>query len=115
MEDPGDFDKRAHEIQITKLIFKEVQQSLINGNFFDVEEDAVTTALNELLVEAKKLPELILHLKVDEKNFMQRKFDEKEVKKEYDRLVEERRKQKQKEKEEVIYYFLVDPFILVLF
>ncbi len=33
VDGPGDFDKRAHEIQITKLIFKEIQQSLINENF----------------------------------------------------------------------------------
>lgn len=99
-EESPDFDKRAKEIQITKRIFSEVKQCFIDGNFFDVEEDVVATPLNELLVEARRLPEVFLHLKVDEKNFMIRKFDESAVKKEYDRLVEERRLQKLKDKEE---------------
>jgi adenylate/nucleoside-diphosphate kinase len=88
MDDPSDFDRRVHEIAMTKHIFEGMKQSIINGNFFDIEEEAVSTPLNELLVEAKKLPELVLHLKVDEKNFMQRKFDEKEVKSQYETLVE---------------------------
>lgn len=71
-EEAADFDKRAEEIKITKIVFSEVQQVFINGNFFDIDEELVSTQLTELLSEAKRLPECLLILKVDEKNFMQR-------------------------------------------
>lgn len=85
-----------------KAIFADAQQCFIDGNFLEVEEEAVATPLTELLIESRRLPELILHMKVDEKNFMTRMFDEAAVKKEYNRLVEERRLMKLKEKEEVL-------------
>lgn len=54
---------------------------MINGNFFDVEEDKVSTNLIELLGEARRLPEAVIMLKVDEKRWLPRVFNTKEVEK----------------------------------
>ncbi|KAL4506760.1 hypothetical protein ABPG72_001181 [Tetrahymena utriculariae] len=92
-EEAQDFDKKAHEMTVIKHIFSDVQQCLINGNFSDVQEEVIQTPLNELLIESKKLPEFVLHLKVNEKSVVDRIFVEDDVKKEH-------RLQKEKEAEE---------------
>eukprot|EP00828_Plagiopyla_frontata_P023696 TRINITY_DN3029_c0_g1_i10.p1 TRINITY_DN3029_c0_g1~~TRINITY_DN3029_c0_g1_i10.p1 ORF type:complete len:1472 (-),score=263.93 TRINITY_DN3029_c0_g1_i10:1139-5554(-) len=100
LEENAEFDRRKHEIEMIELLFSGYQQILINGNFYDTEEDKVSTPLIELLTESKKLPEIVIMLRVNEKNFFSRQFDQREVKQEYDRLMEERRIKKQEEKEE---------------
>ena len=52
-----------------ELLMSGYEDIFINGNFYDVEEDKVTTPLVELLTDAKKLPEIIIMLRVNEKNF----------------------------------------------
>lgn len=37
-------------------IFTGIDEILINGNFFDVEEEKVSTSLVDLLTEARRLP-----------------------------------------------------------
>eukprot|EP00825_Cyclidium_porcatum_P011085 TRINITY_DN1566_c0_g1_i6.p1 TRINITY_DN1566_c0_g1~~TRINITY_DN1566_c0_g1_i6.p1 ORF type:complete len:1401 (+),score=376.97 TRINITY_DN1566_c0_g1_i6:144-4346(+) len=99
-EEAQDFDRKVHEIEMAKYIFKDIQQILVNGNFFDIEEDKVATPLIELLSESKRLPEVVIILKVSEENFLKRQFNVAEVEKEYKKLMEERKLQKQKEREE---------------
>ncbi|EGR31735.1 hypothetical protein IMG5_103090 [Ichthyophthirius multifiliis] len=98
-EEAADFDKRIEEIRLMKLIMSDVKQVFINGNFFDLEEDLISMSLPELLSESRKLPECVLLLKVDEKNFMERQFNQKEIEDLYNKKMEERRLEKQREKE----------------
>lgn len=82
-----------------KHIFSNVQQCFLNGNFSDVSDEVVSTQLNELLTDSKKLPEFVLHFKASEKNVIERIFVEDDVRKEHKLL-------KEKEAEEVNIYFL---------
>jgi adenylate/nucleoside-diphosphate kinase len=49
-------------------IFKGMNELLIDGNYFDVEEDLVATPLIQLMQDSKKLPEAVLILKIGENN-----------------------------------------------
>lgn len=46
-------------------------------------EEYVSTPLVDLLVEAKKLPEIVILLKVEADNFIKRNFDTKIIEDEY--------------------------------
>lgn len=81
-EDPN-FDKSIHELDMFKYIFADVNACFINGNFFDVDENKVSTPLVDLFTKSKKLPELVLFLKVNEETFMKRKYNEKLVEEEH--------------------------------
>ena len=59
----------------------------MNANYFDVDEEKITTPLIELMSESKKLPELIVLFKVGEKEFFERVFDQKKVEEEHAAIV----------------------------
>lgn len=99
-EDPSEFDRRAHEIQIIKQVLTGFPQMIINANLFDVEEDKLQTGVSELLSESKRLPDVCLFLKVTEENMMKRVFNQREIQEEYNRLMEERRVKKEEAKQE---------------
>ena len=65
LEEAADFDRKNHEIDVLKNIFDGINEIFINGNFFDVEEDKVSTNLVELLGDGRRLPELVLMLTSD--------------------------------------------------
>lgn len=90
MEDPADFDRKIHEIEVINKIL-ECGGVIINGNFFDVSEEIVSTPLVDLLVEAKKLPEIVILLKVEADNFIKRNFNSKVIEDEYHAKMEELR------------------------
>lgn len=52
------------------------------------------TGFVELLTESKRLPEVCVILKVDEKNFLSRMFNKKEVEDQFNVLMEKRREEK---------------------
>jgi len=60
---------------VINQILKDAQGLIIDGNFFDIPEDQLTTPFTELLSETRKLPEIVLFLKVDQKNFLLRNFN----------------------------------------
>lgn len=64
---------------------------IINGNFFDASEEVISTPMVDLLVEAKKLPELVLFIKVEADNFLKRNFNQKIIEDEYKTKMEELR------------------------
>lgn len=41
MEEPGDFDKKVHEIEVLDQMLKGCDGLFINGNFFDIGEEIV--------------------------------------------------------------------------
>jgi len=47
-------------------MFNGLNEIFINGNFYDVEEEAVQTPFVDLLANARKLPEVVFILKSDE-------------------------------------------------
>lgn len=48
-EESAEFDKKQHEVEVVNQILKNVQGVLMEGNFFDVNEEVVQTPLLELL------------------------------------------------------------------
>lgn len=63
-EDPAEFDRKVHEIEVLNKILN-CGGTIINGNFYDVGEEVVSTPIVDLMVEAKKLPEIVILLKVE--------------------------------------------------
>lgn len=42
LEEAADFDKKKHEIEMFKFVYEDVNEILIEGNYFDVDEETVT-------------------------------------------------------------------------
>lgn len=97
-EESADFDRKQHEISVLSSLISPLNEIFINGNFFDVEEEQVSTPILELLQEAKRLPEAAFFLKVSDKNMLPRVFDETKIRAEYNRLLEELRRKREEEK-----------------
>lgn len=70
-------------MDVVNTILKDVGGTFIDGNFFDVQEDILSTSIVELLTEARKLPEFVILLKIDQKSYLERNFDVKAVQTEY--------------------------------
>jgi len=98
-EESNDFDRKSHEISIISSLLTPLNEVFINGNWFDIEEDQVSIDLFELLQESKRMPEAVITMKVAEKGFLSRVFDETKIKAEYNRLLDELRKKRDIEKE----------------
>ena len=60
-------------------LLKDVGGAFIDGNFFDVPEEVLSTSIVELLTEARKLPEFVVLFKIDQKSYLERNFDVKAV------------------------------------
>ena len=101
-EEKEDFDRQKHEIEMFGHIFNDINEVLVDGNYFDVEEDQVSTPLIQLMQESRKLPEVVIILKVGENNvkeFLTRVFDRKKIEKIWQDKCDERRAIRKKEKE----------------
>lgn len=82
-------------------LLQQLNESLINGNFFDVEEEVIATPLHQLLADSKKLPEVLIVLKQqDNEEYLRRVFDKAAIEREHEEIMEERRKQRQLEREQ---------------
>jgi adenylate/nucleoside-diphosphate kinase len=99
LEEAADFDKKANEIEVIKNIFNGINEIFINANFFDVEEEKVSTSIVELLGEARKLPELVFMLTSDEQKWLDRVLDKRAIEQELEDLKEKKRIEKEKERE----------------
>lgn len=81
-------------------MFYKVQETFIVGNFFEVEEETVSTPINQIMVDSKRLPECVIHLKIqDNDKYLQRVFDRASIEREHAKVMQERKEQRQKEKE----------------
>lgn len=49
LEEKEDFDRQKHEVEMLSEVLKEVKDTFINGNFYDIEEDVLSTPLLTLL------------------------------------------------------------------
>ena len=54
-----------------------INEIFINGNFYDVDEESVSTPLVELLAQARRLPEVVYLLSCDEGKWIDRVLDKK--------------------------------------
>lgn len=63
----------------------------MNGNYYDVEEDVVSTPFVDLLAQARKLPEVVFMLKSNEQKWLQRNLDRKKIEEELEEIKEKRR------------------------
>jgi len=101
-DDPEDFDLKAHEIEVVRRIFQGLEELVINGNMFDVEEGAIATPLVELLSDAKRLPEVCVFLKCKESSVVERVFDEQSIVNRYNDIMRQREEEKAKKRAEKI-------------
>ena len=51
----------------------------MNGNFFDIDEEAVSTPIVDLLAQARRLPEVVFMLSCNENKWLERVLDKKEI------------------------------------
>ena len=67
---------------------------------FDIEEEQLSTPFLDLLTESKRIPEVIIFLKIDEKNLLSRLYNPEEIKKDYSTQIEKLKAKRAKEREE---------------
>ena len=66
---------------MAKKIFDGIDEIFINGNFFEVDEEKISTNIVELLTEARRLPEVVYVLKSEESKWLARNLDKKQIEK----------------------------------
>lgn len=66
---------------MSKKIFEGIDEIFINGNFFEVDEEKISTNIVELLTEARRLPEVVYVLKSEESKWLARNLDKKQIEK----------------------------------
>jgi adenylate/nucleoside-diphosphate kinase len=66
---------------VAKKIFEGIDEIFINGNFFEVDEEKISTNIVELLTEARRLPEVVYVLKSEESKWLARNLDKKQIEK----------------------------------
>ena len=89
-EDPEDFDKKAHEQQVIKMIFDSQKGYVIDGSWRELPEGAVEQSLQDVLLESRRVPEIIVILKCKEATTFKRVIETEKIKVEYDRLMDAR-------------------------
>ena len=72
-------------------MFEGINEIFINANFYDVEEDKVSTNLVELLGDARRLPEVVLTLTSDQQKWLERVLDRKAIELELEEIKEKKR------------------------
>lgn len=99
-EDPEDFDREAHEREVMQMIYDNSKGYIIDGTWRDLPEDAVSQSLQDLLIESRRVPEIVIILKCKEKATFDRLIDRDALKAEYDRLMEAREAEKKRIRDE---------------
>lgn len=78
-DDPEDFDKKAHEVQVMKAIFDSSKGYVIDGTWRELPEGAIESSLTELLFESRRVPEIVVVLKCKEAATFDRVIDRTKV------------------------------------
>jgi|LauGreDrversion4_2_1035121.scaffolds.fasta_scaffold43424_3 hypothetical protein len=98
-EDPEDFDKAAHQLDVFKNIFDSSKGLVIDGTWREIPEGSLEQpALHELLINSRRVPEVVIILKCKEATTFKRVIDTEKIKAEYDRLMEIRQKKREAER-----------------
>ena len=69
-------------METVKRIFNGINEIFINANFFEVEEEAVSTPLVELLAQSRRLPEVVFMLSCEEAKWIDRVLNKEEIERE---------------------------------
>lgn len=99
-DEAEDFDKEAHEKEVFKSIFNAGSVLIIDGDWFDLPEDEITTEYTDLLFNSRRPPEIVISLSVSEDKMLERLLDKDEIEAKYQELVEIRNAEKRKQREE---------------
>lgn len=100
IEEDENFDKALHERQALQHVLPAGEPLVINGKWFEVDEEKVSQPLVDLLFESRRLPEIVLVLRANEQVTLDRLLDKEGITKKYEELMEIRRELKEKAKEE---------------
>ena len=86
-EEDEEFDKNKHEIEVMRSILTD-KTGIVIGNWENAGE-IVSTPLVELLTQAKRLPEVVLILNLDDKSLIKRNIDLNAIEEEHEKAVKE--------------------------
>lgn len=90
-EDPlEDFDREGHEREVMKMIFDSSKGLIIDGNWRDIPEGAVNQPFQDLLIESRRLPEIVIYLECTIETTFKRLIKYDEIKARFDSLMEAR-------------------------
>ena len=99
MDEAEDFDRDRHEYESMRSLLNGKDAAIMNGNWYDVDEDTVGQGMVDILFEGRRLPEVVILLQVDEVQMLTREFDESVIQRRYEDLMEERRRERAEAKE----------------
>ena len=87
LDDEGEeFDKEVHEKAMMKDLMAANKGLIIDGNWTTLPEEAVVTPLQDLLVESRRMPEMLITLKCKEETTFKRCLDDDKVKEEFENI-----------------------------
>lgn len=78
-EDPEDFDKPEHERELLRMVLRSDRSLVYDGNWTSLPEDKVGQSLQELLLEGRRAPEIVIVLRCKEATTFQRCIDAKTI------------------------------------
>jgi hypothetical protein len=81
-----DFDREAYEKLVMKNIMDSKKGLIIDGNWTTMPEDAVQTPMQDLLVESRRMPEMVITFKCKPETTFKRCLDEKAVKEAWENI-----------------------------
>ena len=93
-DDPEDFDKEAHEREMFRSILDAHSVLVIDGDWFNLPEDAIALEFTSLLFDSRRPPELVISLSVTEENMLSRSLDKDAIEIQYQELVDKRNEEK---------------------
>jgi hypothetical protein len=94
MNDPWEQEEReAHEKEMMKTVLDANKGLIIDGNWTTIPEDAVSAPLMDLLLDARRMPEMFIILRCKEDTTFARCRDDEATKKKHDDIVEKIKKE----------------------
>jgi len=99
-DDPEDFEKEAHEKDTLKSVLNAFSPLIIDGEWFDVTEDDVSTQYTDLLFDSRRPPEIVIQLSVSEDKMLDRLLDRNTIEAKYQELMNKRNEEKRIKRQE---------------
>jgi hypothetical protein len=91
--DPDEFEVEPHEREVLRAILDASKGQLYNGNWFALpDEEAeiqITSPFIDMMFDSRRPPEVVINIKVSEKEMMERLLDKDEIQGRFDKLMEE--------------------------
>ena len=100
LEEDEDFDPAVHEQTLLRSLLPGPQPVFMNGNWFDIDSELVTSAYVDLLHASRKLPEIVIMYTADEDTVVKRNLNINAIETKYEEIMAQRKAEKEKAKEE---------------